>query len=135
MANNGGAVVTIANPMTINGNTGFSSAQGLTWSGPITLATNNPINLYDGGNISLSGPINGGMALNLRTGANWGTGSTTIGGSTASSYTGAMLITQGTLILAGNVPASGPGRWATPLRPLRWATGTPPPPTTARSAC
>ena len=48
VANNGGAAVTIANPMTINGNTGFSSAVGLTWSGPITLAQNNPINLYDG---------------------------------------------------------------------------------------
>ncbi len=109
VANNGGAAVTIANPMTINGNTGFSSAVGLTWSGPITLAQNNPINLYDGGTVSLTGPIGGGEALNLEQGGNWGAGGTTIGGPVASTYTGATSITQGTLILAANAPASGAG--------------------------
>ena len=100
---NSGAAATIANPITMIDGSAYTSAEGLTFTGPVTLsgagdgASQMEFWLGTNSNIAFTGAIGGSLGIDVRQGS--GSGGLTLSG--PSTYTGATTITMGSLI-AGN---------------------------------
>lgn len=100
-----GGTITLANPLSITGDTVFSGSDALVFTGAAALGGARI--LTANGNTSFSGAISGANGLTLASGSS---GTLTFSGSAANTYSGNTTVNGGTLVLAktsGNAIAGG----------------------------
>src|SRR5678815_1644901 len=91
----GGGARTIGNAVTLAGNTIFSGANDLAFTGTATLSGSRTSTINNNA-VTLSGAITGGAVSLTKD----GTGTLTLGGTTANTYTAGMIVNDGKLVVA-----------------------------------